>query len=204
MDSAFLIELYGYLGSTLVVVAMLMPSIVKLRVFSTIGSVVSGSYALLIGSFPLALMNGCLIVINVYNLIKLLKTRQVFHTVCSAASDASVGYFLKHYHNDIRTYFPSYTGDLEGMDVVYMVFCGGTPAGILLGRSKENGVVDVVVDYSTPAYRDCSVGTNLYANLPADGFSKLVFDQEKTDAHVGYMKKMGFVEEQGAYVKKLG
>ena len=61
-----MIELFGYLGSTLVVCSMLMASVVKLRVINMIGSVISGIYALIIGSFPLALMNFCLIIINFY------------------------------------------------------------------------------------------------------------------------------------------
>ena len=66
------IELFGYLGSTLVVVSMLMASVVKLRVINTAGSVISATYALIIGSYRLVLMNTCLIVINVYNLYKLM------------------------------------------------------------------------------------------------------------------------------------
>ena len=78
MDTAILIEIFGYIGSALVVISMLMSSIVKLRVVNTIGSIVSGTYALIVGAFPLVLMNGCLIIINVYNLFKLLKTKQVY------------------------------------------------------------------------------------------------------------------------------
>ncbi len=74
MNTEMLIELFGYLGSVMVVVSMLMSSVVKLRVINTIGSVISGTYALIIGSFPLALMNICLVVINLYNLRKLRKT----------------------------------------------------------------------------------------------------------------------------------
>ncbi len=57
MDTAMLIEIFGYIGSILVVVSMLMSSIVKLRAINTIGSVISGIYAVVCG----ALMNICLI-----------------------------------------------------------------------------------------------------------------------------------------------
>ena len=76
MNTSTIIEIAGYVGSTLVVVSMLMSSVVKLRVINTIGSVISATYALIIHSYPLALMNICLIIINVYNLMKLLKTKQ--------------------------------------------------------------------------------------------------------------------------------
>ena len=77
MNTTAIIELAGYLGSTLVVVSMLMSSVVKLRVINTIGSVISATYALIIHSYPLALMNICLIIINCYNLIKLLDRKSV-------------------------------------------------------------------------------------------------------------------------------
>ena len=74
MNAAWL-EIFGYLGSILVVVSLLMTSIIKLRILNLAGSLISGIYALLIGSFPLALMNGCLIMINIINLYKLMKTK---------------------------------------------------------------------------------------------------------------------------------
>ena len=46
MTTELLVELFGYLGSVLVVVSMLMASVVKLRVINTFGSVISGTYAL--------------------------------------------------------------------------------------------------------------------------------------------------------------
>ena len=52
MDTAMLIEIFGYIGSVLVVVSLLLSSIVKLRVVNTIGSIVSGIYALIVGALP--------------------------------------------------------------------------------------------------------------------------------------------------------
>ena len=77
MDSSLYLELFGYLGSFLVVISMLMSSVIKLRVINITGSIISGTYALIIGSFPLALMNICLIIINVYNILKLKKEKTV-------------------------------------------------------------------------------------------------------------------------------
>jgi len=70
------VELLGYLGSALVVCSTLMTSVVRLRLVNMAGSVLSGVYGLIIGSFPLALMNFCLIVINGWNLYRLLKMKQ--------------------------------------------------------------------------------------------------------------------------------
>ena len=73
MNTVLYIEIFGYIGSVLIVVSMFMSSVVKLRIINTAGSVISGIYALISGAFPLFVMNICIIVINIYNLIKLMK-----------------------------------------------------------------------------------------------------------------------------------
>ena len=202
MDTAMMIEIYGYIGSVLVVVSMLMSSIIKLRVINILGSVISGSYALIIGSFPLVLMNSCLIIINVYNLYKLLKAEQKYDLVDSEANDAFVGYFLAHYKDDIQKYFPGFTMD-NAADKAFIVCCEGNPSNILLGKDNGNGVLDVILDYSTPVYRDCSAGKYLYAALPSKGVKVLQFAQNSSKEHEDYLTKMGFKKENGVFQKNL-
>lgn len=203
MDTAMLIEIFGYIGSVLVVVSMLMSSVVKLRVINVAGSIISGTYALIIGSFPLALMNICLIVINVYNLYKLLKTEQKYDFIEGTTVDTFMEYFLDHYRQDILTYFPEFEEKKVDVDRAYMVCCDGNPAGLLLGKDLGNGVLDVVLDYSTPTYRDCSVGVYGYGKLPTAGVKKLQFGQNASEAHAAYLTKMGFVKGNGMFVKNL-
>lgn len=202
MDTAMLIEIFGYIGSTLVVVSMLMSSIVKLRVVNTIGSIVSGTYALIVGALPLVLMNACLIIINVYNLIKLLKTKQAYDLVDGSTDDALVNYFLERYANDIKACFPGFKKEDACGKKAYVVCCDGNPAGVLVGEEKA-GEIDILIDYSTPAYRDCSVGAFLYSQLSTKNINKLVYAQHKTDIHVSYMNKMGFVQEKDTFVKRF-
>ena len=198
------LEIFGYIGSTLVVVSLLMASVVKLRIINTIGSIISGTYALIIGSFPLALMNISLIIINLYYLYKMLKTKQQFDVVQGKGDDAFVKYFVDSNKADMAAFFPEVAVKGAADEVAYLVCCNGAPAGILVGNDLGDGVLDVLVDYSTPAYRDCSVGTYLYSNLNAYGVKKLVFSQKKSDAHASYLTKMGFENVDGKYVKNIG
>lgn len=203
MDASMLIEIFGYIGSALVVVSMLMSSVVKLRIINTVGSIISGTYALIIGSFPLALMNFCLIVINVYNLFKLLKSQQQYDLIDGNIKDTFLRYFLERYKDDIQIYFPGFKMDTSESDQAYIVCCNGTPAGVMLGRRSGDGMIDIAVDYSIPAYRDCSIGNFLYPKLQKKGIRTLRFGQQLSQTHEVYMKKMGFVKENDAYVKKL-
>ena len=190
-----LIECIGYLGSVLVVVSMLMSSVVKLRVINTVGSCISGTYALVIHSYPLALMNLCLIVINFYNLAKLLKSEQHYDLISGRTDDAYFTYFLNHYKNDILHFFPEADSTLTNLaalgntHTVFIICCDTVPAGILLGTLLENGTFAITVDYTTPMYRDCSAGRFLYARLPENGIRTLAY-MGNSDRHVPYLQKM--------------
>ena len=202
MDTKTMIEIFGYIGSALVVISMLMSSIVKLRIINTVGSVISGTYAVICGAIPLAVMNVCLIAINGYNLIKLLKTKQVYDLVVGEADDPLVKYFLERYDGDIKHYFPAYDAERAEGRKAYIACCEGNPAGMMIGEEKD-GVFDLLIDYSTPVYRDCSVGKYHCSKLPENGISALRFGEKLTEEHLSYLNKMGFASENGAYIKKM-
>jgi hypothetical protein len=64
------LEFFGYIGTALVVVSMMMTSVTRLRVLNICGSVIGAIYALIGGVYPMALMNICLIGINLYRLVR--------------------------------------------------------------------------------------------------------------------------------------
>lgn len=64
------LEIFGYLGTLLIVVSMLMTSVTRLRVFNISGSVISMIYAVVCHTWPIALLNLSLITINVVQLIR--------------------------------------------------------------------------------------------------------------------------------------
>lgn len=202
MKTTTIIELAGYLGSTLVVVSMLMSSVIKLRIINTIGSCISATYALIIHSYPLALMNICLIIINCYNLAKLLKSEQQYDLIPVNTDDAFLAYFITHYRQDIQNFFLEADLNVSASDTAYIVCCKAVPAGLLLGNRTEKGTLDITVDYATPTYRDCSVGKYLYSKLPEQGIRKLVYSGS-CKHHKDYLLKMGFVYTHGVYEKIL-
>ena len=203
MDTKFLIELIGYLGSFLVVISMLMTSVKKLRIVNTTGSVIFAIYALIIHSYPTALMNFCLVAINVYQLCRLRKKTGHFHAYETSGKDASVCYLAEFYKNDLKHFFPDTDLEvLKAANLAYVVSYDAAPAGFLIGNRTDGDTIDILVDYSTPNFRDCSVGTFLYESLTKFGIRKLLFRVSSVD-HEGYMKKMGFVSSVDGYVKEL-
>lgn len=73
MDNRLLIDCIGYVGSILVLVSLLMSDIKKLRVLNGIGSAIFATYAVIIQSWPTAVMNIALVGINLYYLMKMKK-----------------------------------------------------------------------------------------------------------------------------------
>ena len=196
-------EVIGYTGSLLILVSMLMTSVVKLRIINLIGSAVFTLYAILIHSYPTAFLNGCLVLINVIQLLR--QRRAVGKSYDVHPFEAGEGFpawFVGKYKEDILKFFPSFKPEDAENASGYAVFYDDQAAGLLLGM-KEGETLRIVMDYATPAFRDCSVGGYLYGKLSEFGVSKLICKAENEE-HVKYMEKMGFVRDaEGAYVKEL-
>ena len=70
VNKTILIEGFGYIGTALVVISMLMTSLNKLRIVNICGSIISMIYSIIVQAFPIAIMNFCLIAINSFHLIR--------------------------------------------------------------------------------------------------------------------------------------
>ena len=199
MNTSTWIEAVGYLGSALVLVSFLMSSVVKLRVVNTVGSLIFAVYALIIRSYPTAVMNLCLVCINIFFLWKLRHRDPSYRLLSLRPGEGYVQDFLYRWAEDIAQCFPGRRPEEREPNRVYMVFHGEEPAGILLGR-EEDGVLDVALDYSTPAYRDCSVGGFLLENLPRPLHIRY---GDAEEAHLAYLRRLGFTEKEGVWEKAL-
>lgn len=198
-DPKLWIELFGYLGSGLVVVSMLMTSVIRLRVINLIGSVIFAIYALIIQSYPTAVMNFFLVGINVYHLVRLLKTEKHYELIRTEQNDPYFGYLLRDSMEDIRLWFPDFSPDGLDADVAYLVCCDRNPAGLFLGK-RSGSEIEVLLDYATPVYRDTSVGRFLYNALTKDGCRRFTF-RDNAPKHIGYLEKMGYRKtDEGVYV----
>lgn len=65
------LELFGYCGTALILLSMMMTSVVRLRVLNIIGSLISLMYAAISRAWPVVLLNFGLIMINTVQLVRL-------------------------------------------------------------------------------------------------------------------------------------
>ena len=201
IDIKQIVEIVGYIGSAMVIVSMLMTSVVKLRVINMTGSVIFGVYALCIHSYPTAAMQVALIIINAVNLYKLLSTKKEYSVVKMNSNDSFVSHFLKQNQDDIKKIFPEFNS-IEQNDSVYIICCHSEGAGIFVASQNQDNSLNVKLDYTTPAYRDTSVGAFLYSQLAEQGIKKLKAVSNNLQ-HQKYLKKMGFTKSENDFVKTL-
>ena len=199
MNSSTIIEAIGYLGSALVLVSFLMSSVLRLRLVNTAGSLLFAIYALIIRSYPTAVMNIALVLINLRFLWKLRRDDPSYRLLSLKPEEGYVQDFLRQYAEDIAKCFPGRRPQEGEPNRAWMVFHGSEPAGILLGR-EEDGKLDAFLDYTTPAYRDCSVGAFLLDSLRG---VRLIRYTDAEESHLAYLRKLGFTEKDGVWEKTL-
>lgn len=85
MDYYFFLELFGYLGTALVLFSMMMTSLTWLRIFNILGSVISVIYAALVGALPVVLLNLGMILINLLQLLRERRKQAANHEKSASA-----------------------------------------------------------------------------------------------------------------------
>lgn len=77
MDFVMSFELLGYMASVFVAVSLMMRSLVKLRVINLVGAVLFTVYGLIIAAYPVAIVNGFIVLVNIYYLQQTWRTTAV-------------------------------------------------------------------------------------------------------------------------------
>ena len=87
---------------------------------------------------------------------------------------------------------------------IIMITCGEVPAGVFIAKDNGDGSFTVKLDYTTPAYRDCSAGKFIYNHLKMTGIKKILAET-KIPVHEKYLHKMGFTQngDSHKFVKEL-
>ena len=188
------VELIGYIGSALVLVSFLMVSVKRLRLVNMAGSLIFMVYALIIRSYPTAVMNFCLVLINLRFLWKEARSEKLYDVVRVGRGDAFLQYVLEKYREDIARCFPGLDPDPAPADRKYIVCCKGAPVGVTLAK-EDAGTLELLLDYTVPEYRDYSVGSLLLTAFRKEGVRKLVYRGPDVH-HTGYLGKLGFARKE--------
>lgn len=80
------IEVFGWIGSGLLVLSLLQGKMLRLRVINSIASVMLVLYNVLVETWPMVGMNAAVILINVWHIARILRERRAAATTPDAAT----------------------------------------------------------------------------------------------------------------------
>ncbi|MFV0450891.1 MAG: hypothetical protein ACK5LS_01405 [Propioniciclava sp.] len=198
------VDIVGYVASALIVLSLAMRSVVRLRTVSLLGSIVFASYGVLIGAWPVIISNTMIAIINVWYLRQELRTTKGIAAIPIAWDSPFLADFIAANASEIARSQPDYHAE-AGDTFVRLLTRDGLPAGVITGEPTGR-VLQVKLDYVTPAYRDSQVARWLFGDGKAvfsdAGFSRLVTTAETT-IHRTYLEVAGFHREGTRYVLDL-
>lgn len=195
METQVIYEIVGYVASVLVAVSLMMSKIVQLRIVNLIGAATFSLYGILIGSIPVAGMNGFIVLINIYYLFQIFGSSEYFKILNVKPGSEYLHEFLNFYAEQIQEFQPDFNEDPAESDLNIFVLRDMVPAGILMGNLKESGTLNVKLDFVVPSYRDFKIGKFLFeqnAEYFRDKGIQEVVTKPGNDKHNRYLEEMGF------------
>ncbi|MEO1291008.1 MAG: GNAT family N-acetyltransferase [Chloroflexota bacterium] len=207
MEIGMIYEIIGYIASALVAISLLMTSILRLRIINTIGAVIFVVYALLIGSYPVAVVNFVIVLINLYQLNKLFRLEDEFRLLDNDTNSSYLQQFIDFHRDEIEKFYPQFFNTtLDDNHFVVFVLRNMLPVGLFIASKPVDGRAVVKLDYVIPNYRDFKVGQYLYRQktdvFKSEGIRELI-SYSGNDAHEKYLQRMGFSRDFATSDRRL-
>lgn len=191
------LEWIGYMASIIIAISMLMNSIQKLRWFNLFGAALFSLYGFLLKAYPVGFLNGFIVAIDIYYLIKMYSSKEFFKFLEVRNDNKYLETFIEFHINDIRNYFPNFTFQPNINKISLLILRNMNVAGIILAHEHDEKTLHIGLDYVIPEFRDLKPGRFVYKkNLFY--FSKLGYEilcsNSQSKSHDKYLKKMGFIK----------
>lgn len=162
MNTHVVLELFGYVASALIVLSVMMSSILRLRLINLIGAAMFAAYGFMIGAYPVAALNGFIVMVNGYYLLRMVRAREYFRLLKLKPESDYLGYFLEFYRKDIKRILPDFEYCPVENQVTLFVLRDCSPVGVFIAERKPDGVLRVALDFVIPNYRDLKIGRFLF------------------------------------------
>ncbi len=150
------LEIFGYIGTALVIVSMMMTSVVKLRIINMCGGLISLIYAVCVNAWPVVVLNACLICINFVQTLRQLRGREDLALLAVQGDDPTVRHLLHIWKTDFEKRNP----DLNLQEIrernTHILYVGEEAVGLFIAaRAGEEDHTDTL--YLTPEHRTAAM-----------------------------------------------
>jgi GNAT superfamily N-acetyltransferase len=200
MQPSVVYEIIGYAASVLVAVSLMMSSILKLRVINLIGALFFTVYGLLIQAYPVAVVNFFIVLIDLYYLYEIFSAKEYIHLLPMEADSEYLRFFLDFYERDIHRFIPGLELDWSGENLIFFALRNTVPAGLVIGRVKDETDLYIQLDYAIPGYRDLKIGRYIYqknAQVFRQRGIRRIYTSPGAPSHGKYLRRMGFQPSGG-------
>jgi hypothetical protein len=193
-----LIHVIGYIGSALILISLMMSSIVRLRIINFFGASVFSIYGFIIGAYPVGILNGFIVLVDIYYLSEILikKKEEYFHVLEVKTNSDYLRYFLNHYKNDIKKFIPSFSFIPCATCHVMFLLRNTVPAGLVISEYTDDDSIHVRLDYAIPGYRDFKMGKYVFNEIFKQRKIKKIYSDPGSEKHNRYLIKMGFAKSE--------
>lgn len=199
------VELIGYLGSILVAISLTMRSLLRLRLINLIGALFFTLYGILLGAYPVAFLNGLIVLIDLYYLFQMWRQKDFFTFLEVLPKSKYMQAFVDFYKDDILEIIPTYTHNTDEDLLCFFILRNMMPAGLFVAKVQEEEA-HIQLDYVIPNYRDFQVARFIFEENAAfflqRGIRRFVSDGG-SPIHRTYLEKMGFVKQGEVYVHEI-
>jgi hypothetical protein len=200
----------GYAASLIVLISLLMSSIKKLRWINLAGALLFGIYGFMIQSLPTGFMNLGIVIIDIYYLVKMYKSKDFFRVLPITEDKEYLNSFIDFYKEDIGKYVNLDKISFDKAVVKFYILRNMNPAGVFVCNKYNDNTLEISLDYVIPQFRDFKMGDFVFKSqreyFLENGYDKLVVNTENLD-HIKYVKRMGFALDEtqraNSYVLKL-
>jgi hypothetical protein len=174
------LDLFGWIGSTLLIVSLLQTRVLRFRLLNLAASLILVTFNALLAVWPMVGMNVATSAINIVFITRMLRDRHsetAYQVLEVRPDDAYLRHFLGVHEADVEHHQPGFSaGQLGEGDLAFQVQSGDETVGVVLIRGAGE-VAQVLLDYVTPRYRDFSPGEFVWRQAPRlrnRGFRKVV------------------------------
>jgi uncharacterized membrane protein len=206
METQMLYEVIGYVASALVAISLMMSSVLRLRVLNLFGSAAFTVYGVLIGAYPVAVVNLIIVFINLYYLRQMLQPREYFHLLRVSPASDYLREFLRFYRGEIGTFLPDFSFTPRDEKLTFFVLRDMVPVGLFIGEVPRPGTLRVDLDFVIPKFRDFRTGRYLFGEkaefFREQGIREIVSPAGNA-RHEAYLRRMGFEPAPGGESYRL-
>ena len=173
----------------------MMSSILRLRVINMIGAAAFAAYGIAIGAYPVVALNGFLVAVNAYHLLRMVRVKEYFHLLESEPNSQYLKYFLEFHRDEIQQVVPDFKHVPSDQSIALFILRDCVPAGVFLATKAEPGILRVDLDFVIPRYRDLRAGKFLFVEnqryFRDHGIAEILVEARTRDFN-SYLGAIGF------------